>query len=156
MKAFVLTLRYTGFRMSDVMKLHKGKIDGQGRVFIRTTKTNEAVRLPLPQELRDALKAIEREDSPYYFTKGKAKPKSALTIWGESFSKLLELAKVVGHPHQYRHTLATDLLSQGVSVEDVAAILGNSPAIVLKHYAPWVKARQDALDTAIKKLWTTK
>ena len=49
--------------------------------------------------------------------------------------------------------MATRMLIQGFSVEDVATVLGDSPAIVLKHYAPWVKARQDALDSKMQKLW---
>jgi integrase len=31
------------------------------------------------------------------------------------------------HAHRFRHTLATELLSNGASFEDVADILGNSP-----------------------------
>ncbi len=52
-----------------------------------------------------------------------------------------------------RHTLAKDLLSKGASVEDVAAILGNTPLIVQKHYAQWVKARQTRLDDIIQSTW---
>jgi hypothetical protein len=35
----------------------------------------------------------------------------------------------------------------------VAAILGDTEAIVRKHYAPWVKVRQDALDAAMMSVW---
>jgi len=35
-----------------------------------------------------------------------------------------------GHAHRFRHTLAVKLLSKGVAVNHVAAILGNSPAVV--------------------------
>jgi site-specific recombinase XerD len=41
------------------------------------------------------------------------------------------------HAHRFRHTLATELLGNGASFEDVADILGNSPAIVRKRYAKW-------------------
>lgn len=59
------------------------------------------------------------------------------------------------HPHRFRHSLAADLLLKGASVEDVAAILGNSPAIVQKHYSQWIKSRQDRLDSFIEKTWQT-
>jgi hypothetical protein len=36
-----------------------------------------------------------------------------------------------------------------VKVDDVAALLGNSPNTVRKHYAAWVKERQDRLDDVI-------
>jgi integrase len=52
-------------------------------------------------------------------------------------------------PHQFRHTFASKLLSAGVKVDDVAALLGNSPNIVRKHYAAWIKERQDRLDDVI-------
>jgi len=60
-------------------------------------------------------------------------------------------AKLTGnpHPHQFRHTFASKLLSSGTSIENVAALLGNTPKIVWKHYAAWVKERQEALDEAV-------
>jgi hypothetical protein len=39
-------------------------------------------------------------------------------------------------------------LTNGATVEQVAAILGNSPAVVINHYSQWIKSRQDALDDA--------
>jgi integrase len=101
----------------------------------------------------DALKAIEN-GSPYYFGSGKGEAKGALNVWHRVFIKLLELAKVEGHPHMYRHTMAIDLLENGVTVEQVAAILGNTPTIVYKHYAPWVASRQKALDAAVMSVWS--
>ena len=46
------------------------------------------------------------------------------------------------HAHRYRHTLATRLLEQGATFEEIADVLGNSPAIVRKHYGKWSKGRQ--------------
>jgi integrase len=107
----------------------------------------------LPQELLNALKAVEN-GSPYYFWTGKS-VKGGLTTWDSALRKLFKLAKIEnGHAHRFRHTMATELLNKGVTVESVAAILGNSPAIVYKHYAPWVRSRQDALDAAVKQTWS--
>jgi predicted transcriptional regulator len=50
------------------------------------------------------------------------------------------------HAHRFRHPLATELLGRSASIEDVADILGNSPAIVRKHYAKWSPARQKRID----------
>jgi site-specific recombinase XerD len=60
------------------------------------------------------------------------------------------------HPHRFRHTLAADLLVKGASVKDVAAILGNSPAVVMKHYSQWIASRQTRLDEVVKKTWETR
>jgi integrase len=50
------------------------------------------------------------------------------------------------HAHRFRHTLATELLGNGASFEEVADILGNSAEIVRKHYAKWSPARQSRID----------
>jgi integrase len=50
------------------------------------------------------------------------------------------------HAHRYRHTLATRLLEQGATFEEVADILGNSPDVVRTHYGKWSKGRQAIID----------
>jgi predicted transcriptional regulator len=42
--------------------------------------------------------------------------------------------------------LATRLLEQGATFEQVADILGNSPAVVRTHYGKWSKGRQANID----------
>jgi hypothetical protein len=39
--------------------------------------------------------------------------------------------------HRFRHTLTTEILVKGGTIEDAANILGDSPAIIRKHYAKW-------------------
>ena len=58
------------------------------------------------------------------------------------------------HAHRFRHTLATELLGNGASFEDVADILGNSPEIVRKHYAKWSPARQARIDDLMERVHT--
>ncbi|WP_080507924.1 tyrosine-type recombinase/integrase [Bryobacter aggregatus] len=61
-----------------------------------------------------------------------------------SLSRLAEHANIRrANPHRFRHTLATDLLSRGVPIADVAAILGNSVAIVEKHYKHFEKSEPE-------------
>jgi hypothetical protein len=43
-------------------------------------------------------------------------------------------------------------LGKGASFEDVADILGNSPAIVRKHYAKWSPARQTGIDELMERV----
>jgi hypothetical protein len=48
---------------------------------------------------------------------------------------------VIGVPaHRFRHTLATEVLVHGGSLEGAAKVLGDSPEI--KHYAKWSAACQ--------------
>jgi len=51
-----------------------------------------------------------------------------------------------------RDTFAVALLNAGASLETVSTLLGHtSIRVTQKHYNPWVKSRQDALDVAVKK-----
>ena len=54
------------------------------------------------------------------------------------------------HAHRFRHTLATQLLGIGASFEEVADVLGISPAIARKHYAKWLKKRQERIDDLVQ------
>jgi integrase len=151
-KAFIYILRYTGLRISDATRLDETRVR-DGKVFLRTEKRGTLVWVPVPPFIIDALAAVPRT-GPYYFQTGHAKPKTVRGGWDRAIRTILTLAGVKhGSAHVFRHTLATDLLSKGIPVETVAMILGNSPAIVLKHYAPWVKARQDALESAVRMVW---
>jgi integrase len=58
-------------------------------------------------------------------------------------------------PHRFRHTFARILLERpGVSVRDVAELLGNSEQMVLKHYAAWVPGRQERLTSILRDAFT--
>lgn len=150
-RAFILVLRYTGLRISDATKLERAAVNN-GRLLLRTMKTGATVHLPLPPAVLEALKAIE-SGTQYYFWSGNGLLKSAVADWQRSIIRLFKLAKVEGHPHMFRHMLAIELLEKGVNVEHVAQILGNSPPVVYRHYAPWVASRQKALDAAVRSVW---
>lgn len=151
-KAFIYILRYTGLRISDAARLDVSRVK-DGRVFLRTEKTGTLVWIPIPDFVSRALEKVPRV-SGYYFQTGKAKPKTVRGGWDRTIRTILKLAGVKhGSAHAFRSTLAVDLLNKGVPVEMVAAILGNSPAIVMKHYAVFVKSRQEALEEAIRSVW---
>jgi integrase len=48
-------------------------------------------------------------------------------------------------PHRFRHTFARIILQRGVSVREVADLLGNSEQMVRGHYAAWIPERQARL-----------
>jgi site-specific recombinase XerD len=92
-----------------------------------------------------ALKKVEGV-SEFYFWSGNGLPKTCVADWQSSLTKLFKLAGIAnGHAHRFRHTLAVNLLAKGVSMENVAQILGNTLRIVEKHYSAFSQARQDAL-----------
>jgi integrase len=63
------------------------------------------------------------------------------------YQRMLALGQRTGvaeaHPHRYRDTFAVDLLALGASPYDVAKLLGDTVATVVKHYAPFLKELRD-------------
>jgi integrase/recombinase XerC len=149
--AFVKILRWTGLRIRDVVQLKKSAVQN-GSITLRTHKNKKPVKLVLHP---DAVKALEEVKNlgDYFFWSGLGNAKSCVGDWQRTLRRLGEIAGVHIHAHRWRHTFATDLLSKGVPVSEVAAILGNSPRIVEKHYSQWIESRQAALEEAVKRTW---
>jgi integrase/recombinase XerD len=155
MKAMVLLLRWSGLRISDAVRLERARVQDD-RLIVQTMKTGKVVALPLPPECLDALAKITSPSGQYFFRTGVGKLQTATNNWREDLSSLFRAAKIEGgHPHRFRHSFACHLLAGGTPIDRVAAILGNSPKIVEKHYSHWVKARQDALDQDVMRSWGT-
>jgi integrase/recombinase XerD len=151
-RAFVLTLRFSGLRIGDVVALRRGDLQ-RDRLLLHTAKTGEPVYVPLPAEVVKALKKVHGDGERFFWT-GNGLQKSAVADWQRSLRRVFKDAKVTGNPHMFRHTFATDLLSRGVPIEDVAILLGHAtPAITAKYYAHFVKARRERLEERIKALW---
>lgn len=55
--------------------------------------------------------------------------------------------------HRFSHTLANEVLELGGTFEDAADILGDSVAIVQKHYAKWSVRRQARISGIMTRLW---
>lgn len=154
MRAFVLTLRYSGLRIGDCVALRKSDLQGD-KLHLRTQKTGTAVYMPLPADVVDALNAVGN-DGQFFFWTGNGLRKSAVADWQRSLRRVFAEAGVDGNPHMFRHTFATDLLTRGVPIEDVAILLGHSsPIITAKYYAHFVKARGERLEERVRMLWAS-
>jgi len=82
--------------------------------------------------------------------------------WQRAFRKLFataDLKKPDGtkkrcFPHMLRDTFAIELLLKDVPIDQVALLLGHkSIKTTEKHYAPFVKARQEQLIASVQKAW---
>ena len=154
LRALVLLLRYSGLRITDAVTLHRDRITA-GKLFLYTAKTGTAVYCPLPPFLMTALEAVPIINEHFFWT-GTSKPKSAVGDWQRALKRLFTLAMVpTGHAHRFRDTFAVELLLAGVPMERVSILLGHqSVRITEKHYAPWVRARQEQLEADVRRTWT--
>jgi site-specific recombinase XerD len=147
---FVLTMRFSGLRISDVAMLRTDSLVGN-HLVLRTEKTGTPVKVLLPEVVADALRKIRKKGSDYFFWDGRSKLVSVTDLWrSRRLRPIFTAAKVKnGHPHRFRHTFAVELLKQGTRAGTVAILLGNTEQIVIKHYSAWVKERQQGLDDAV-------
>jgi integrase len=93
--------------------------------------------------------------SDYFFWTGVGTVRTITTNWERYLSSVFELSEVPGtHSHRFRDTFAVELLLAGVPIDQVSILLGHSSVkITEKHYAPWVKARQEQLENAVRSAW---
>lgn len=150
-RAFITVLRWTGLRIRDVVQLRRSMVSDEF-ITLRTHKNGKPVQLPIHPEIKEALEKLKSGD--YFFWSGEGNPKSCVGDWQRTLRRLSDVAGVHIHAHRWRHTFACELLAKGVPVSEVAAILGNSPRIVEKHYSQWISSRQDAINAAVKAVWS--
>ena len=123
-------MRYTGLRIADSIRLSKSQVVDGRTIFVRTAKTGQAVTVPVPPVVVKALAKIENGSGRYFWT-------------GKNIRSAV--------PNRSR---AVELFLAGASVEDVVSILGNTPHVVVKHYAPWVRERQERLERLVREIET--
>jgi len=89
------------------------------------------------------------------FWSGVRKLEGIVRSWQTRLRKLFKLANIPdGHAHRFRDTFAVELLLAGVPIERVSVLLGHqSVRITEKHYAPWVRSRQEQLEADLVRAW---
>jgi integrase len=136
--------------------LPEDRLVGGNKLFLCTAKSGAPVYCPLPDVVVEALRSCPRTNARYYFWSGVSQPKSTVGDWQRSLKKLFALAGIPdGHAHRFRDTFAVELLLAGVPMERVSMLLGHrSVKVAEKHYAPWVRARQEQLEQDVKRTWS--
>lgn len=161
----LLWLMYeTGLRRSDAVIFRPDRIVNTrhgGSYNTAQVKTGDDVTVFLPQPLVDQLRALPllkwrgTPDTPgaglYPFYDGSC-------ACQESYMEvclnrpLRELGKLIGipgslRPHRFRDSFAVNMLSLGLSLEDVKCMLGHKLlATTEKYYAPYVLGIQEAVE----------
>ena len=153
LRALVLVLRWSTLRIGDAVMLRRDHVLGDC-ILLRQAKTKVPVRIPVPPAVIEALDAVPNRGA-YYFCPGDGKPETVSGNWRLMLRWLFRAAAIPGgHAHRFRDTLAVELLEAGVPIDRVSQLLGHrSIRTTEKHYAPWVKSRQDQLEREVRSSW---
>jgi integrase len=158
---FIAVSVYTGLRISDVSTFHADRLLESGECQIRATKNGKKVYTWIPTWLQERIHARAREFGPLIFGEHETEDIESITDqWRRKLKRLWGLCGPWSVPpthHRFRHTFARILLQQGgVSIRDVAELLGDTEETVRKHYAAWVPELQERITKVLKKAFEDK
>jgi site-specific recombinase XerD len=141
---------YTGLRISDVCLFDINKRLHGNDVFLRTHKTGAPINTWIPDWLVERLQARVATHGPMIFRCGVTmNAKQLCDIWRNKRLKMVfDLSGPWAekpHHHRCRHTFVRILLEKGVSLADVAELIGDTEQMVRTHYSKFVKSRQARL-----------
>jgi integrase/recombinase XerD len=172
MHALVRVMRFAGLAMIDACCLERSQIHhdrGRYRIRLRSRqKTSKNANLQsvdnaVPVEVGKELLAVLNGNPRYVFWNfngdGPASDDQKRAVSEKFFQRYMRtLLDKAGLPnatgHQFRHTLALEMIRHGASYEDVAAALGNTVAVVARFYShEWARVRQGKTDKAIQATW---
>jgi integrase len=146
----------TGVAIRDTVQLKRRSIQ-DGWLRINRQKTGRPVRQHLDPALCRELLAGTGE---YVFWDGKYQVTSEVTAWQDDLRLLMQNAGlwIEGNvSHRFRDTAVDYWLGQGVSLTEVAAMLGDTVAVCERHYANLASARmEERLAKMPKRSWAEK
>ncbi|MGK7947195.1 MAG: tyrosine-type recombinase/integrase [Microcystaceae cyanobacterium] len=117
----------------------------------KSTKTHESRHFPINQQLKALLDEIKPENPSNNDLVFPSKTGIEIDahnflnrIWKPVVEALVKEGKVKQYLPQYncRHTFITMALEKGVTVVQVSKWMGNSPEIIMKHYAGTIRQAQ--------------
>jgi integrase/recombinase XerD len=144
-RAIILLLARLGLRGDDIVHLRISDIDWQKANIRLSGKGRREVLLPLTQEVGDALLAYLTNgrpaiDSDYVFIRLIAPlgPFSNSGLVTKVVKRAMHRAGIVANfsgAHVMRHSAATRMLQQGISLQDISAILRHCSIETTVQYA---------------------
>jgi len=143
-KAIILLLARLGLRAGDVAGLRLSKIDWEDGSFLVSGKSQREVRMPLPQEAGDAIvRYLEkrpqvRQDRVFLSTRVPFRPFVSGSTVSQIVKRRMRLAGVATSrygAHVLRHTVATEMLRQGVPLHEIGQVLRHRSLDMTAYYA---------------------
>lgn len=145
--AILLLLSRLGLRAGEAIRLRIDDIDwASGAVIIRAGKTHRERRLPLPQEIGQALIDYLRHGRPknsphrevFLTHTAPLLPLQDSSAVGKLVRRQMKRAEITSSAsgaHLFRHTVATQMVRRGASFKDVADVLGHQSLQTTTLYA---------------------
>jgi integrase/recombinase XerD len=162
-RALIRLMRHSGLAIRDAVTLRKDELihdkrQGFYRVVTSRQKTGTHVSVPVPPDVAKELLSALNGNPVYVFWTGNGEERTAVSHWQDDFRTLFKDAEITSGgnmvSHRLRDTFAVDLLQNGVPLEEVSKLLGHeSIKTTERHYAKWVKGRQDRLDALVSATW---
>ena len=161
LRALILLMRWSGLSILDAVTLERHRLLGD-RLLLYRHKTKVPVYVPLPSKVAALLRGLPNSNPRYFFWSGNGDPHTAKKDWQRSLRRLFQTINLTTadgepkrcHPHMFRDTFAVELLLAGVPIDQVSLLLGHSSIkITERHYAPFVKARQQQLEASVRLSW---
>lgn len=153
LKDIIWLMLYTGYRISDATFFDMTKLRGN-EVVIRAQKNGKRVFGVLPEWLCERLLARAKAHGQRPFIVGRSERLETVTnVWRRRLAKAFDAAGEFEQPptpHRFRHTFARILLQKGISVADVAELMGDDEDTIRTHYAAWVPERQERLTRVLQ------
>jgi len=143
LKPIVIMAIHTGMRRGEILSLTWDQVDfANGFIRLEITKNGERRQIPVDQILRETLgNIIHRLDVPYVFYDTKTgKPFKEVK---RSFKSAVQKAKLKDcHFHDLRHTYASLLVMDGVTIPTLMKLLGHKSMTMTMRYANISKAHK--------------
>ena len=136
MTALIHCMVATGLAIRDTVQLERADIQ-DGWLRIERQKTDRPVRQKLDDGLRDELLSTANGNPKYIFWDGVSEATSAVGLWQADLRQLMQDAGlwIKGNlSHRFRDTAVDFWLGLGWTLTDVADALGDTVAVVERHY----------------------
>lgn len=146
-RAIVLLLARLGLRAGDVWKLRLGDIDWKQATVVVTGKSRRETRLPLTREVGQAVLDYLKRGRPsqassdIVFVRTRApfrgfRSHAAISVVvANAMRRAGVKCQLRGAAHVLRHSMATAMLREGASLEDIATVLRHRSIATTQVYA---------------------
>jgi len=164
--ALVLLMRHSGLAIRDAVTVERTAFtnvgNGKFKISLHRAKTGKPVYGRLRADILERIFAGANPDGRFLFIDslpvGERAMDNEIAKWGTLFSKLGACADLKDEEtgdafdfgsHCLRHTFVFACICAGLATGDIAQLIGDTEATVMKHYSVWIFARQQNLDSKL-------